>query len=281
MPCSKSTGWRCLSVWKGNPSGDYPSYGRAPFLTDELIEHDIGAMLPPAFQKAAEGCVLLCTQATLAKITILTPPVPGRRDYRIEVTAPHLQGAVRISLGPGSGTIRIDTAGPVQMDIRTWRKMSLHIGAGTTISSARLVCDNADITVGKDGLWSDEILVQSNDQHGIIDLADMSMLNDYRRKIDIAEHVWIGRRTVIMPDVSIGAGSILGTAAVLTCDMPAHTVFGGVPARQLRSNVSWSRAATGPSDGELQYLKPHVVAVKQGLQQRIVRRLTRIWHRRR
>jgi acetyltransferase-like isoleucine patch superfamily enzyme len=250
-------------------------------LTNELIEHDIAAMLPPALQKSAEGCVLLCTQATLAKITIMTPPVPGRRDYRIEVTAPNLRGAVRISLGPGSGTIRIDTAGPVQMDIRTWREMSLHIATGTTISSARLVCDNADISVGKDGLWSDEILVQSNDQHGIIDLTDMSVLNDHRRTIHIAEHVWIGRRTVIMPDVSIGAGDILGTAAVLTGNMSAHTVFGGVPARQLRDNVSWSRAATGPTYGELQYLKPHRVAVKQGLRQRIVRRLARIWHRRR
>ena len=273
--------WRCRSVWKGNPSDAGPSCEGAPYLTDELIEHDVAAMLPPAFHKAAAGCVLLCTQATLARISITTPPLPGRRDYRIEVTAPNLRGAIKIALGPGSGTIRIETAGPVQMDIRTWREMSLQIGAGTTISSARLVCDNADVTVGKDGLWSDEILVQSNDQHGIIDVTDMSMLNNYRRKIHIAEHVWIGRRTVIMPDVSIGAGSILGTAAVLTGNMPPCTVFGGVPARQLRENVSWSRAATGPSQGELQYLVPHRMAVKKGLPKRIVRRLVRIWQSRR
>ena len=214
-------------------------------------------MLPPAFRESAAGCVLLCTQVSLDSITILSPPVKGLRNYRIEVTAPRLAGSLKISLGPGSGTIRIDTAGPVRMDIRTWRKMSLHVEAGTTISSARLVCDNADITVGKDGLWSDEILVQSNDQHGIVDLTDMSILNRHRRKIHIADHVWIGRRTVIMPDVSIGTGAILGTAAVLTSDMPAHTVFGGVPARQLRDNVSWSRSPAGPSAGEMQYLQSH------------------------
>ena len=110
------------------------------------------------------------------------------------------------------------------------------------------------MTVGEDGLWSDEILIQSNDQHGIIDLDTMQVINGGRRYIHIGEHVWIGRRTIVMPDVRIGRGSILGAGAILTSDMPENVIFAGVPAREVKSNVSWSRSPAGFSAAERRQL---------------------------
>ncbi len=220
-------------------------------MSSELVERDIAGLVPPEQRDLFEDCTLQAPERALDKISVLSPPVPGlRRGYRIVVTEPNFAGRLRVTLGPGTGSVRLDTRGPVNLDLRMWREGTVQIGAGTTINQARIVCDEADIVVGKDGLWSDEILVQSNDQHGIIDLETMQICNGGRRKITIGDHVWIGRRTMIMPDVSIGKGAILAAGAVLTSDMPDNTIFAGVPARPIREKVSWSRSPRGFSTAE-------------------------------
>jgi len=50
----------------------------------------------------------------------------------------------------------------------------------------------------------------------------------------IGHDVWIGTQAVIMPGVSIGHGAIIGSYAVVTKDVPAYTIVGGNPAREIR-----------------------------------------------
>ena len=47
----------------------------------------------------------------------------------------------------------------------------------------------------------------------------------------IETDVWIGAKVSIMPGVTIGHGSIVGTGAVVTKDVPAYSIVGGVPAK--------------------------------------------------
>lgn len=47
----------------------------------------------------------------------------------------------------------------------------------------------------------------------------------------IETDVWIGAKVSIMPGVTIGHGSVVGTGAVVTKDVPAYSVVGGVPAK--------------------------------------------------
>lgn len=214
-------------------------------------EHDIAALVPPAQRALFRDCRIFAHEAVLSQVVLTASRAPGLRvGARIVFTQPVLRGRVAIPLGPGTADIRIETAGPVNLDIRTWRSCSLRIGEGTTVNSARIVCDNADVEIGRDGLWSDDILVQSNDQHGIIDLTTMTLTNTHRRRIAIADHVWIGRRAMVLPDTEIGFGSILAAGAILTAAMPARTIFAGVPARQVRANASWSRSSSGLSEAE-------------------------------
>jgi acetyltransferase-like isoleucine patch superfamily enzyme len=116
------------------------------------------------------------------------------------------------------------------------------------VNNARIVCDDADVLVGEDGLWSDEILIQSNDLHGIVDSATGEILNAGRRRIEIGAHVLLGRRTTVMPNVTIGAGSILAAGAVLTKDVPRNCIFAGIPARSIKTGVTWSRSPYGMND---------------------------------
>lgn len=50
----------------------------------------------------------------------------------------------------------------------------------------------------------------------------------------IEDDVWIGRNAIILPDVHIGNGSIVAAGAVVTKDVEAYTVVGGVPAQLIR-----------------------------------------------
>jgi len=52
--------------------------------------------------------------------------------------------------------------------------------------------------------------------------------------ITIEDDVWIGSGAVITDGVRIGQGAVVAAGAVVTEDVPAHTVVAGVPARMIR-----------------------------------------------
>ena len=53
----------------------------------------------------------------------------------------------------------------------------------------------------------------------------------------IEDDVWLGRNVVIMPGVHIAKGAIVGAGAVVTKDVPAYAVVGGVPAKIIQSRI--------------------------------------------
>ncbi|WP_280345081.1 sugar O-acetyltransferase [Nocardia neocaledoniensis] len=53
--------------------------------------------------------------------------------------------------------------------------------------------------------------------------------------IVIEDDVWIGAAAVVTQGVTIGAGSVVAAGAVVTRDVPAHTLVAGVPARVVKS----------------------------------------------
>jgi acetyltransferase-like isoleucine patch superfamily enzyme len=52
--------------------------------------------------------------------------------------------------------------------------------------------------------------------------------------IVIDDDAWIGAGAIITDGVRIGKGAVVAAGAVVTADVPPHTVVGGVPARILR-----------------------------------------------
>lgn len=50
----------------------------------------------------------------------------------------------------------------------------------------------------------------------------------------IERGAWLGQNVVVLPGVTIGAGSVIGANSVVRTDVPPRTVAAGVPARVLR-----------------------------------------------
>ncbi len=57
---------------------------------------------------------------------------------------------------------------------------------------------------------------------------------DNKGNIVLGNDVWVGYEAVILSGVTIGDGSIIGTRAVVTKDVPPYTIVGGVPAKSIR-----------------------------------------------
>lgn len=59
----------------------------------------------------------------------------------------------------------------------------------------------------------------------------------YCKPIKIHKNVWIGAGAVILPGVTIGEGSIIGAGAVVTKDVEAMTIVGGIPAKAIKKII--------------------------------------------
>jgi acetyltransferase-like isoleucine patch superfamily enzyme len=63
--------------------------------------------------------------------------------------------------------------------------------------------------------------------------------------ITIEDDVWLGAGAVVTDGVHIGKGAVVAAGAVVTRDVPAHTVVGGVPAKVLREITSDTQRPSG------------------------------------
>lgn len=51
--------------------------------------------------------------------------------------------------------------------------------------------------------------------------------------VTIEDFVWLGNRAVILPGVTIGRGAVVATGAIVTKDVAAWTIVGGIPAKKI------------------------------------------------
>ena len=55
------------------------------------------------------------------------------------------------------------------------------------------------------------------------------------KAVTIGDDVWIGTNAVILPGVNVGSHCVIAAGAVVTKDVPAHSLVAGVPAKVVKS----------------------------------------------
>ena len=88
------------------------------------------------------------------------------------------------------------------------------------------------IEIGNDVGIGDNVTIADSDHHSINGKNPVA-------PITIGNHVWICSNVMICAGVTIGDGAVVAAGAVVRCNVPAHTLVGGVPAKVLKSEIQW------------------------------------------
>ncbi|MEK6277921.1 MAG: acyltransferase [Actinomycetota bacterium] len=143
------------------------------------------------------------------------------------------------------------------------RGLELQIGRGGEIRFGRFVwvgdgtkirCHEGVVEVGEKTVFGQECTISAYQRVRIGQqcvIADRAMFIDfdhgiteverpirvqgiYKRDTVVGSNVWIGYGACILRGVRVGDNAVVGTNAVVTRDVPANAVVGGVPAKVLR-----------------------------------------------
>lgn len=110
---------------------------------------------------------------------------------------------------------------------------TLTLGGGYTNHNLNLSCFDS-ITIGKGVVISENVTIRDSDDHTLVGAS-----KPMTQPVVIGDHVWIGMNVTILKGVTIGNGAIIAAGAVVTKDVPDNALAGGVPARILKTGVSW------------------------------------------
>ncbi|MBQ3311004.1 acyltransferase [bacterium] len=157
-----------------------------------------------------------------------------------------IQGGIDVS--GNQHLIDIENAGTLNISIvmgTTGYHENCYLKIGKNVTciglSAFLYQSNTSIEIGKDCLFADDTILQSSDGHEILDYETGELLNNKPYKIEIGNHVWIGRRASILKGAKIPSNSIIGYNSVVTGSFDEeHTVIAGIPAKIIKRGVDWN-----------------------------------------
>lgn len=116
------------------------------------------------------------------------------------------------------------------------------IGSETTIEcKTQLACiEGCKIIIGKDCMFSSEIVVRTGDSHSIVNF-DKIRINK-SADVKIGDHCWIGHRVMLMKGCEIPPTTIIGAGAIVNKKFEhQNTIIAGIPARVVKRNVNWLR----------------------------------------
>jgi acetyltransferase-like isoleucine patch superfamily enzyme len=110
----------------------------------------------------------------------------------------------------------------------------VRIGAKTVMGQECTISAFQHVSIGRECIVADRVMLIDFD-HGIVEVERPIRLQGiYKRDVRVGHNVWIGYGACILRGVTVGENSVIGTGAVVTGDVPANAIVGGVPARVIR-----------------------------------------------
>jgi acetyltransferase-like isoleucine patch superfamily enzyme len=108
------------------------------------------------------------------------------------------------------------------------------IGAKTVLGQECTISAYQHVSIGRECVIADRVMLIDFD-HGTVEVERPIRLQGiYKRDVRVGNNVWIGYGACVLRGVTVGDNAVIGTNSVVTKDVPANAVVGGVPARLLR-----------------------------------------------
>ena len=117
---------------------------------------------------------------------------------------------------------------------------NLSIGSRTYISSNVKILAHDNISIGKECMIASGVQIFAGDGHPIYQ--DGVRINP-DVPVVLEDNVWLGSQALILKGVTIGKGSIVAAGAVVTKDVPPHSIAAGNPAKIIKQNINWKEKA--------------------------------------
>lgn len=139
---------------------------------------------------------------------------------------------------------------------------TVHVGKNTSSNGMEaMICENGVLKIGDDCMFAAHIMLHVGDNHAVFDMSTGEVINLRSSPyIHIEDHVWVGQRSSILGDVTVGRGSVIAAYSVLTKSPPPFSLAAGNPAVIRKNNISWTRAYKG--DGRMDIIK-HLQNIKE------------------
>ena len=155
--------------------------------------------------------------------TVVTEIIVFKLNLTGHIPSHHLRRLVYRFYG-----MRIGKGSAIQMGARFYNPRNISIGKDSVLGEG-IVLDGRDkLTIGDHVDIASEVMIY-NSQH---DTSDESF-KAVSAPVSIDDYVFIGPRAIILPGVKIGKGAVIGAGAVVTRDVEAFKIVGGVPAKEI------------------------------------------------
>ncbi|HTR76251.1 MAG TPA: acyltransferase [Solirubrobacterales bacterium] len=110
----------------------------------------------------------------------------------------------------------------------------VEIGAKTVMGQECTISAYQRVRIGEQCVIADRAMFIDFD-HGVVETERPIRLQGiYKRDVEVGSNVWIGYGACVLRGVRVGDNAVIGTNSVVTKDVPANAVVGGIPARVLR-----------------------------------------------
>jgi acetyltransferase-like isoleucine patch superfamily enzyme len=114
----------------------------------------------------------------------------------------------------------------------------IKIGANTKINGAFIGAHNGTtVTIGSNCLFSTGIELRTTDSHKIFDESGARINPD--QNIVIEDRVWLGLSVYVLKGSWISSDTVIGARSMVTGRIPPKSIAAGVPARVLKSGITW------------------------------------------
>lgn len=148
----------------------------------------------------------------------------------------------------GAGTLVMHHAELHVYNFRNLPQAGIRIGRDSLIGEFNVLRGQGGITIGDRVYFAP--LVQVLAVNHVFDDPSRPFIEQgiTAQGIVIEDDVWVGAGAILLDGVHIGRGAVIGAGAVVTEDVPAHTLVAGIPARVVRPiDGTWRATPPGVS----------------------------------
>lgn len=147
-------------------------------------------------------------------------------------------GSLYVSRGATLEAEAFDIYAGSRINVNAGAKLSL--GSGYMNHDCVIDCFDS-ITIGHHVVISERVVLRDSDNHAIMDADSMTAGKSVvTAPIVVGDHVWIGMNVIVLKGVTIGEGSIVAAGSVVNKDVPPRCLVAGVPAKVVKTDVSWN-----------------------------------------